>query len=209
LEAAGKETFPSAFNYHVRKSRLAQEVLFQFLECAHPRTRVFYGRQKNGIAGYFLPPFLAMGPRMSDGVRLVRRGYDLPTLLELYNPLIIREIVEYKERFVLVFVNFECVAILKRAVGRAGERSPECAATATVPQLENVEVPERFSVEIVSELEKLLRSVKLNDIAVEIGITGQGRHLMEFARSPLSWPSHEGVIDRFGCICRLVESGRL
>ena len=208
LEAAGKETFPSAFAYHVRKSRLAQEVLFQFLKCPHPRTRIYYGRKKSGITDDFPSPFLAMGPFVSRDARLVRSACDLPTLSGLYNPLIIQEIVEYEERFHLVFVNYECAGILKRIPG-GGQRSFDGSTIPNAPRLENVEVPEHFSGEIVSRLEKLLRSVRLIDIGVEIGITRQGWQLIELVRPPLSWPSHEGVVDRLGCICRLIESGRL
>jgi hypothetical protein len=207
LEAAGKKTFPSAFAYRVRKSRLAQEVLFQFLKCPHPRTRIYYGRQKSGIADDFPPPFLAMGPRISTGSRLVSGAHDLPALSVLHNPLIIQEIVEYEERFQLVFLDYECVGILKWVPGRA-QRSFDGSEIPTAPRTVNREAPEHFSREIVSRLEKLLRSVRLNDIAVEIGITRHGWQLIEFVRPPLSWPSHEGVAHRLRFICRLIESNR-
>ncbi len=42
LQAAGKKTFPSAFAYSVQRSRLIQEVLFQFLKCPHPFTLIYY-----------------------------------------------------------------------------------------------------------------------------------------------------------------------
>ena len=45
LQAAGKKTFPSALAYSVRKSRLIQEVLFQFLKCPHPLTASNYSFQ--------------------------------------------------------------------------------------------------------------------------------------------------------------------
>ena len=53
LQAAGKKTFPSAFAYSVQKSRLTQEVLFQFLKCPHPFTRIYYGGQKSSILRRF------------------------------------------------------------------------------------------------------------------------------------------------------------
>jgi hypothetical protein len=208
LEAAGKQTFPSAFAYRIRKSRVAQEVLFQFLDCPHPRTRIYYGRQKRGIPDHFRPPFLAMGPSMSTGARLFGSAYDPPALFELYNPLIIQDFVECEERFQLVFVNYECAGILKKAPC-GGRLVFDSSAVTTVPRPRNAEMAEHFSGEIVSRLEELLRSVKLNDIAVEVGITRKGWQLIQFGRPPLSWPSREGVVERFSHICRLIESGRL
>ena len=57
-------------------------------------------------------------------------------------------------------------------------------------------------------MEKLFRDVQLNDIAVEIGLTRQGWQLIELARPPLSWPSAEGVTNRYRHISRLIESNR-
>jgi ribosomal protein S6--L-glutamate ligase len=208
LEAAGKETFPSAFAYRVRKSRLIQEVLFQFLKCPHPRTRAYYGRQKNWIVDDFPPPFLAMGPQMLSGVRRIASECDLQVLSEIHNPLIINEIVEYRERLEFVFVNYECAGILKR-VPSGGQCEFDCPGIPGAARLANGEVAEYSATEVVPRLKRLLRSVRLNDIAVEIGITPQGWQLIEFVRPPLSWPSHEGVIDRFRYICSLIETERL
>ena len=122
--------------------------------------------------------------------------------------MIIQEIVGYKERFLLVFINYECMGILRR-VPEAGCHSIDSLGIPAVLRPRNVEVPEHFSGEIVSRLEKLLRSVRLNDIAVEVGMTGQDWQVIEFVRPPISWPSGEGVVDRFHCICRLIESGKL
>jgi len=208
LEAAGKKTFPSAFSYYIRKSRLAQEVLFQFLKCPHPCARVYYGRQKKAIADDFAPPFIAMGPRVSGGAQLISAGYEQSTLVGLYNPLIIQEIVEYEERFLLVFVNYQCAGILKRSPSD-NRHAFDRLGRSTALAFHRVEFPNRFSAEIVPWIEELLRSVNLNDIAVEIGLTGQGWQLIEFVRPPRRWPSNEGVVDRFGLICRMLESGKL
>ena len=207
LEAAGKKTFPSAFAYSVRKSRLIQESLFQFLKCPHPFTRIYYGRQKNSIVDDFPFPFRAMGPGTSDGARLISNGCDLRTLSEIYNPLIIQEALDYHERFVLVFINYECAGVVKRA-SSVGQRVLDGSRTFPNHPVDEGEVAKFFSGEVISCFEKLLRSVQLNDVAVEIGLTRQGWQLIELARPPLSWPSTEGVINRRQHISRLIEADK-
>jgi hypothetical protein len=102
-------------------------------------------------------------------------------------------VLHYRKRFLLVFINFECAGIVNKGPG--GE---ECEFDCS-----------RISDEIVAYIEKLLRSMQLNDIAVEIGLTLQGWQLIELLRPPLSWPSAEGVINRYRYISCLIESDRL
>lgn len=208
LHAAGKKTFPSAFTYSVQKSRLIQEVLFQFLKCPHPFTRIYYGRQKSSIAEDFSFPLKAMGPKTVSGARLVSNAGDLRATAEIYNPLIIQEMLDYEECFRLVFVNYKCVGIIKRVSSGAqfGFNSHRISPN---PQLEQGIGLEFFSREIVSCLEKLLRSMQINDIAVEIGTTRRGWRLIELARPPLSWPTPEGVSNRHKLISHLIESNKL
>ncbi len=208
LQAAGKKTFPSAFTYSVQKSRLIQEVLFQFLKCPHPFTRIYYGRKKSSIAEDFAFPLKAMGPKMVGGARLVSGVDDLRALTDIYNPLIIQEILDYAECFRLVFVNYKCAGIIKR-VSSGAQCGFNSHSISPSPQLGQGIGLEFFSREIVSCLEKLLRSIQINDIAVEIGTTRQGWHLIELARPPLSWPTPDGVSNGHRLISRLIESHKL
>ncbi len=208
LQAAGKKTFPSAFAYSVKKSRLVQEVLFQFLKCPHPLTRIYYGRQKSSIVEDFSFPFRAMGPKMPDGARLVSNGCDLRVVSGIYNPLIIQEVLDYEERFQLVFVNYECAGIIRRVSSRA-QHEFDSRAIRRNPHLDRGAAPGCFDRRIVSCLEKLLGAVQINDAAVEIGITRRGWHLIEFARPPISWQTPEGVTSRFRLISLLIESNKL
>ncbi|MGA2402870.1 MAG: hypothetical protein ABSG91_14390 [Syntrophobacteraceae bacterium] len=199
LEAAGKKTFPSAFAYSVQKSRLIQEALFQFLKCPHPLTRIYYGRQKGSIVDDFPFPFRAMGPGTTDRARLVSNGSDLRAMSEIYNPLIIQEVLDYHERFLLVFINYECAG--RQCVSDGSWTFPN-------HPVDKGRVAEFFNSEVMSCFEKLLRSVQLNDVAVEIGLTRKGWQLIELARPPLSWPSTEGVITRRQHISRLIEANK-
>lgn len=149
-----------------------------------------------------------MGPKTVSGARLVSNAGDLRALAEIYNPLIIQEMLDYAECFRLVFVNYKCVGIIKRGSSGAqfGFNSHRISSN---PQLEQGIGLEFFSREIVSCLEKLLRSMQINDIAVEIGTTRRGWRLIELARPPLSWPTPEGVSNRHKLISHLIESNKL
>jgi hypothetical protein len=206
LQAAGKKTFPSAFAYSVQRSRLIQEVLFQFLKCPHPLTRIYYGSQKRSILEDFSFPFRAMGPRMRDKVRLVSNGGDLRDVSGVYNPLIIQELLDYDKCFRLVFVNYECAGIIE--VPGAVQYASNSRAIPLNSHAGRGAAPERFDGQIVSCLEKMLVSVQINDISAEIGVTRREWHLIKLARPPVSWPTPDGVTGRFMLISNLIESNR-
>jgi len=205
LQAAGKKTFPSAFAYSVQKSRLIQEVLFQFLNCPHPLTRIYYGRQKSSILENFSFPLRAMGPRMQDGARLVSNSGDLRDVSRMCNPLIIQESLDYDERFRLVFVNYECAGVIRTVPGEM-QNELDCRAVSRSSRENRGIAQECLDREIVSWLEKMLKSVQIDDIAVEIGVARHGWHLIELTRPPVSWPAPGGVTGRFRLISRLIES---
>jgi hypothetical protein len=75
--------------------------------------------------------------------------------------------------------------------------------------LDQVEVPVCLGGEIVSYLEKFLRSVQIDDIAAEIGITGDGWRLIELSRPPVYWKTAAGPINRFSLISSMIESNLL
>ncbi len=207
LQAAGKKTFPSAFAYSVQRSRLIQEVLFQFLKCPHPFTRIYYGRQKSSILEDFSFPFRAMSQKTPGIKRPVSNADDLRVLCDIYNPLIIQEVLDCEECFLLVFVNYTCVGIIKR-VSSGAQGEFESHPISSNQKLEQAIGLEFFSREIVCCLEKLLRSLQINDIAVEICTTRRGWYLVELARPPLSWQTPDGVHNRFKLISSLIESNK-
>ena len=207
LEAAGQKTFPSAFAYSVQKSRLIQETLYQVLKCPHPFTRIYYGRQKSSIPDDFSFPVYAMGPDMIGKAWLVSNGGDLQAVSEIYNPLIIQEVLDYEERFLLVFINYECAGVVKIGPG-GGHCEFDCSGTSANHTVNKGGFPKFLNHEVIAYIEKLLRYAQLNDIAVKIGLTREGWQLIELARPPLSWPSAEGVINRYRHISGLIESNR-
>ena len=149
-----------------------------------------------------------MGPKTVGSARVVSNADDLHALCEIYNPLIIQEVLDYVECFRLVFVNYKCAGIIKRALSGA-QCGFDSQGISPNPQLEQGIGLECFSREIVSCLEKLLRSLQINDIAAEIATTPRGWRLIELARPPLSWPTPDGVINRHRLIAHLIESSKL
>jgi len=205
LHAAGKKTFPSVLAYSVQKSRLMQKVLFQFLKCPHPLTRTYYGRQKSSIVEHFPFPFRAMGPKMTDNARLVSNVRELKAVSEIYNPLMIEEMLDYRERFQLIFVNYQCVGVL-RSVSTQDQHRFDSFEIPPTPRWDMVGSPPCFSVKIVPYLEKLLKSAQIDDIAIEIGTTRRGWRLIELARPPLCWPTPTGSANRHDLIAHMIES---
>jgi hypothetical protein len=208
LHAAGKKTFPSPFAYTVQKSRLIQKVLFQFLQCPHPFTRIYYGRQKKTVVEDFSFPLRAMGPKMSDNAFLVSDAGELMTLSATYNPLIIEEVLSYLQWFQLIFVNYEFCGVL----GKVWTEEQGRFQSRLIPNFQHMDSdghPLHLSREVAPYLERLLRSAQIDDIAVEIGLTQEGWRLIELTRAPLCWPTATGSANRFDLISRMIESNRL
>lgn len=95
FDAMGKRTFPSYHTYKCVQDKIKQTALFELLNIAHPRTRVYYGkRQKRSIAGHFTFPFVAKIPRgsaMGRGVYLIRNENQLADYLKLTDVAYIQE----------------------------------------------------------------------------------------------------------------------
>jgi hypothetical protein len=75
-------------------------------------------------------------------------------------------------------------------------------------RFEHVDAAE-VSVDTLCYLRKLLTSVRLDDIAIEIGLTAQGWRIIALCRPPLSWQSPRGIVNRHDLISGLIESGAL
>lgn len=196
FESARKSTFPGSFTYSIQKFRLIREVMFQFLGCPHPRTHIYYGRQKLSIAQNFRFPFQAAGPSAIHRFRQVADAEALEAVVAEYNPLIIREEEEYERRFRLTFINYECVCI------------HECIPASQSDHCEPAHV-ERFATQILSELQSILRTVHIDDIAVHVGLKGRTWKVTDMSRPPVSWISSGQRVTRHEYISKLIDSGRL
>jgi len=95
FDAMGKCTFPSYHTYKCVQDKIKQTALFELLNIAHPRTRVYYGkRQKKSITEHFRFPFVAKIPRgsaMGRGVYLIKQADELADYLKLSDVAYIQE----------------------------------------------------------------------------------------------------------------------
>jgi ribosomal protein S6--L-glutamate ligase len=94
FEAAGLNVFPRNY-YHFLGNKIAQTDLFNLLGISHPRTGIYYGRNRfQRIESDFPYPLVAKTPTGSSqgkGVFLIRRGDELSRYLQTHNPAYIQE----------------------------------------------------------------------------------------------------------------------
>ncbi|MCE5333243.1 MAG: hypothetical protein LLG06_01500 [Desulfobacteraceae bacterium] len=201
FEAVGKATFPSGISYTLRRSRLVQEALLQILKCPHLLTRSYFGRQKTRICSEFRFPFHVMCREPSRPRVTVTNGDELISLAATLNPLIVREIPSYENRFFITLVNFAATAV-KRCGAENANGAGDLEAWKALRRSDMGE-------HVLLKLEDLARRAGLNDIAVEVGIDGCGWQAIEFARPAVAWMSPKGPVNRHEYIARLIESGEL
>ena len=197
FEAAGKSTFPNGITYKVRRSRVVEEALFQFLACPHPRTRIYFGRQKKSIPGHFSFPLLVMGPDKSCTARAVSSPAELEEWTVRCNPLIVQENVHYEARFRMTFVNCGFLGIERIVASKTNrESSADQFAGCSVENL-------------IRDASQIVKSAGLNDIAVEAGIGQNGWFIIGFVRPPMFCPTPGGMVNRHEYITALIEKGIL
>ena len=113
LDTMGKPTFPSYHCYKFVQDKIKQTAVFELLEIAHPRTRVFYGkRQKKTITDHFDFPFIgkvARGSAMGRGVFLIQNPVDLEAYLQSVD-------IAYIQEYLPVDRDIRVVIIGKRIV---------------------------------------------------------------------------------------------
>ncbi len=127
FDAAGKQTFPSYHTYKCVQDKIKQTALFEMLEIAHPRTRVFYGkRQKAKITAYFKFPFIAKIPRgsaMGRGVYLIRDDEELDAYNRLTHVAYIQEYLPIDRDIRLIVIGNRVVHGYWRLIPRGDFRS--------------------------------------------------------------------------------------
>jgi hypothetical protein len=195
FHALNAPIFPSFSSYQYRRSRILQTQLLKFLGCPHPRTRVYFGnRQKRAIAEDFIFPVTVFGecanPETNYSAVNTR---ELESLISRFNPVVIRESAEWKERIELICIQFDCVGALRRTKENDSFQEP-------VNFLSNVF---RF---IHEKTLLLIHQAGLNEISIEWGLGDDGWKVIGIKRPPIQWTDLKGSIhNRFQHICRLIE----
>ncbi len=208
FEALGKRTFPSAATYRYRRSRIAQQLLFEYLELPRPRTRVYRGmRQKARIEADFGFPVLVMGPQAVPGAQSRCIAHDRASLEEAvgrWNPVLARDAVEWRETAQFLLVRYGVAGVRRRRLlkGETGEGETAGYEPAS-PDSEDLREPLLMA-------RRLVEAACLDDIVVECGYAGGLWRIIEMSRPPVRWALPDGaVLNRRRFICELIDSGHL
>ncbi|UCG11459.1 MAG: RimK family alpha-L-glutamate ligase [Deltaproteobacteria bacterium] len=121
--ALGKRVFPANY-YRYMGDKIKQTELFILLDIPHPRTRFYYGGDKERrILEDFSFPVIAKIPRGSSrgrGIFLIRTGDDLQRYLKRYSPAYIQEALPIDRDLRVVLVGGKVVHAYWR-IARRGE----------------------------------------------------------------------------------------
>lgn len=94
FQSIGKSVFPSNF-YSLMGNKIRQTAVFQLLGINHPRTRLYYGRNRmRRILADFPLPFVAktpVGSSQGRGVWLINREHELRDYLHDHRPAYVQQ----------------------------------------------------------------------------------------------------------------------
>ena len=173
--AMGKRIFPSLESHLYESDKIKQTTLLNLLGIAHPRTRVFYGRQSKDILKYFSFPFVAKTPRGSSqglGVYLIKDQDDLSRYLAANHPAYIQEYLPLKRDIRVVVIGREPVITYWR-VPAPGQWLTNVARGGRV---DFQDVP-REAVNLAVEAARL---ANFDDVGVDVAMGEDGPVILEF-----------------------------
>ena len=108
----GKKIFPSRETYVYSGDKVKQTALFQLLNIPHPRTKFYYGRQRENILREFLFPLVAKIPRgssLGEGVYLIQDEKDLHYYLRRNRLAYIQEYLPLDKDLRVILVNHRVI----------------------------------------------------------------------------------------------------
>ncbi len=173
----GKRVFPSLACHLMECDKIRQTTFFGLAGLPHPRTRVFYGRQRAEIEGHFAYPFIAKtarGSAQGRGVFLIKNPQDLAAYLAeaRHNPAYIQERLPIDRDVRVVVIGLEPVCAYWR-IPRAGDFRSNVAQGAAV-DFKNV--PDA-AVELAVEA---ARAGGLDEVGVDVALAEGKPLLLEF-----------------------------
>jgi len=193
-------TFPCATTYRYQRSRILQQLLFEYFDCPRQAARIYYGKtQKQKILDDFTLPVVVMSVRNLPGTsQVARQRQELEQLAAARHAVLIREHIDWLEKIMLVCVQHEVIAALQMVFGN-GSHDGFTPLSLRSALLTN---PARIT-------KQLARAAQLDDIAVEWGYAKDRWYILGLRRPPVSWPTVHGRVNRYDYICSLIESGSL
>jgi len=112
LCAMGKRIFPSLTCHQLQGDKIKQTTLFKLRGVPHPRTRVYFHRQRRRIPGEWDYPFVAKTPRFSsrgEGVFLIQGPRDLERYLDGHPVAYIQRFLPGADVLRVVALNYRSV----------------------------------------------------------------------------------------------------
>ncbi len=112
LLTMGKDVFPGNY-YRYLGNKIKQTELFVFLNIPHPRTQIYYGKnRKCKILGDFSYPFVAkvpVGSSQGKGVFLIKNDRELDNYLSQTTPAYIQEYLRFDRDLRIVVIGGQIV----------------------------------------------------------------------------------------------------
>lgn len=200
FRACGIPTFPRSTTYRYQRSRILQQLLFEYFDCPRPAVRIYYGNiQKKKILDHFTLPVVVMNVRNHPGtLQVARHREELDRFAAARHAVLIREHFDWMEKIVLVCVRQELLAALRTTSDPEG-----------VDGFAPLSLHSALLTKPIRITKQLARAAQLDDIAVEWGwAEGQWR-ILGLHRPPVKWPTVNGSLNRFDYLCSLIECGLL
>jgi ribosomal protein S6--L-glutamate ligase len=172
--ALGKRVFP-ANHYRFMGDKIKQTELFTLLDIPHPRTRIYYGRDKaRRILADFSFPFIGKIPRASSkgkGVFFIKTWEDLHDYLEQCSPAYIQEYLPIERDLRVVLVGAKAVHAYWR-IARPGEFRTNVSQGARI-SLEGIPT------EALSFAECVARACRFGEVGLDICSAGGSYLVLE------------------------------
>lgn len=200
----GKRVFPSLESHLYDGDKIKQTTLFKALGLSHPRTRIFYGRQREHILRYFSYPFVAKKARGSargQGVYLIKDQAGLEAYLAAHQPAYIQEYLPIDGDVRVVIIGFEPVCAYWR-LAPPGEFRSNLARGARV-EFEGVP---KAAVELAAETARL---ANLDEVGVDVALVEGRPYLLEFNVKYGHEGPRQAGIDVAELVARKILAGEL
>lgn len=200
LKACRIQTFPNSATYRYHRSRILQQLLLDYLDFPHPKSRIYYGKQQKAkiLNDFQLPVLVMQAQNIPESLFVAHHADELARLADLQHSVVIREHIEWKERVQLVCVQFECVGMLRRTVDDRNRIL-----------MEPVPLSSAAFIEPLCLTKQLLRTAQLDDILIEWGYARGQWLVIGMSRPPVNWPTHQGKSNRYQLICEMIQDGIL
>jgi ribosomal protein S6--L-glutamate ligase len=204
FSAMGKEIYPSLASHFLAGDKIKQSRMFQMLGLPHPKTRIYYGKQRRAIQSDFQMPFIAKVPRASalgKGVYLISDQTQLHQYLLANDPAYIQEYLPMERDLRVVVIGKKPVCAYWRQA-RPDEYRHNLAQGG---KLDFFDIPQTA----VDLAVKSARLCGVNEVGVDLAWhNGQG-YLLEFnMKFGHQGPKKAGV-DITSYIARAILAGEL